>query len=89
MITVQSTFKEDTAYDKWILFTYKGEEYNILLHWDKFDGFDIHFTDPIRSANWVDTPSWATDWEEGEGKGDSLAYTLDCLSDEVIEGSYV
>ena len=88
-IKINGTTKEETAYDKWVHFTYKGEEYHAQLHWDRHEGFDLNFTDATRSANWIDTPDWAIEWESGEGEGDSLAYTLDCFTDEVIEGSYI
>lgn len=85
-IEIKGTTKEETAYDKWVHFTFAGVEYQAQLHWDKYDGFDLHFTNSTRSANWVDTPEWAIEWEEKSGE--SLAYALDCLTDESIERSY-
>lgn len=85
MIKIKGITKDETAYDKWVHFTYKGKEYHAQLHWDKWDGFDLHFTDSTRSANWIDTPDWV---EEYEAENDSLEYDLDCLTDEVIEGTY-
>jgi len=85
-IEINGVTKEDTAYDKWVHFTYEGKQYHALLHWDMYDGFDLTFTDAVRTANWVSTPDWAVDWE-GENE-ESLEFTLDQLTDEVIEASY-
>ena len=85
-IEINGVTKEDTAYDKWVHFTYEGEQYHALLHWDMYDGFDLAFTDAVRTANWVKSPDWVWDWE-GENE-ESLEFTLDQLTDEVIEASY-
>jgi hypothetical protein len=83
---IKSVTKEETAYDKYIRFTYEGQEYSVLLHWDKWDGFDLQFTELERTANWVDDPEWAINWEDNNEE--SLSYTLEQLSDEAIEESY-
>lgn len=85
-IKIEGITKEETAYDKWIHFTYEGERYHVLLHWDMHDGFDLTFTEATRSANWVKTPEWAVDWQ-GENE-ESLEYKLDELTDKVLEASY-
>jgi hypothetical protein len=79
-IKIKSVTKEETAYDKYVQFTYEGESYSVLLHWDKWDGYDLSFTD-------IDEPEWATNWEWNDGE--TLAYILDGLTDEVIEESYL
>jgi len=81
-ITITTTEKQVTAYDKRITFTREGQEYSVLLHWDAYDGYDLNFLD---GRNYADTPEWATDWAED----DSLEYQLDYLSDEMIEASYL
>jgi hypothetical protein len=82
MIKVSSVKKEDTAWDKHIRLTYEDKEYLAILHWDKWDGYElISFIDP--SGKWIDTPEWAINWEENNEK--SLNYVLDELSDEKIE----
>lgn len=80
-ITLTGVTKEETAYDKRITFTHEGEEYSVILHWDMYDGFDLNF---LEGRMYTQAPDWAVDWDEE----DTLEYHLDCLSDEVIEGSY-
>jgi hypothetical protein len=76
-IKIETVDKQETAYDKQITFTYEEEDYSVQLHWDSYDGYDLTFYD-------IDEPDWATNWEDSNE--DSLAYTLDSLTDEVIEG---
>ena len=86
-IEVQGITQEETAWDKWIHFTYEGEEYHAQLHWDKYEGYDLHFTDATRAANWIDDPEWVSKWQHAQQYGaESLEYTLDCLTNEVMEG---
>jgi len=80
-IKIESITKEDTAYDKEITFTYEGESYSVLLHWDNCDGYDLTFLDTV-------SPDWADNWEDNND-GESLAYVLDGLTDEVLEASYL
>jgi hypothetical protein len=72
--------KEDTAWDKRISFTYAGETYNVLLHWDSYDGYDLNF---LEGRNFIPHPEWANDWEDSQQYGaESLEYTLDSLTEE-------
>ena len=75
-ITINGIVKEDTAYDKEITLTYEGQEYAVRLHWDKWDGYDITFTE-------VDDPEWATNWDNNNDT--VLAFVLDELTDEKLE----
>lgn len=86
-IKIESITKEETAYDKYVQFTYEGESYSVLLHWDKWDGFDLTFTDTTNTRNWIEAPDWAITWDESNE--DSLGYRLELLSDEVLEASYL
>jgi hypothetical protein len=80
---IKGVSKEETAYDKEITISYEGQEYQVVLHWDKWDGYDLRF---INS----DTPEWAIRWEDSQQYGaESLEYTLDGLTDEVLEASYL
>ena len=83
-LDIEGVTKEETGYEKRVNFTYEGQEYDVLLHWDFWDGFDLKFLGEGR--NFVPAPQWAIEWEEG---GESLAYTLDELTDKVIEKSYL
>ena len=72
-IKIEAVIKEEVAFDKEITFTYEGQEYDVLLHWDKWDGYDLTF-------NKVDEPEWAKEWNNGE----TLAYVLDGLTDKAL-----
>jgi hypothetical protein len=89
-IEITGATKEETAYDKWIHFTYEAEEYHALLHWDSTSGFDLTFTDARHTNKWVKTPNWAIEWNKDTESNyeDTLEFTLDSLTDEVIEASY-
>ena len=80
-IKINGIVKEETAYDKEITLTYEGQEYAVLLHWDKWDGYEVTFTE-------IDDPQWAINWEDNND-GENLAYVLDGLTDEVLEESYL
>lgn len=73
---VDTVEKQDTAYTKKMIVTYEEQEYEILLHWNNWDGYELDF---IGS----DEPQWAIDWDDNNDE--SLAYTLDNLSDELLE----
>ena len=80
MIEINAVTKEETAYAKKMTVTYEGQEYEVLLYWNNWDGYEIDFIG-------TDEPDWAINWEEGNDE--SLASTLDGLTDEVIEESYL
>jgi hypothetical protein len=77
---IKGVSKEETAYAKEMTISYEGEEYEVLLRWDNWDGYDLTFTNS-------NEPEWAITWEDNNEE--SLAYTLDCLTDEVLEASYL
>jgi len=80
-IKINGVVKEETAFDKEITLTYEGQEYAVCLHWDKWDGYEVTFTE-------IDDPEWATNWDDNND-GESLAYVLDGLSENVLEESYL
>jgi hypothetical protein len=86
-IELLSMGKTETAYDKRISFNYEGKEYLVDLHWDTHDGYDLSFTDTSGGYRSMPEPEWATNWTNEIGE--SLAYALDELSDEMLESSYL
>jgi hypothetical protein len=82
-ITIKGISKEDTGWTKEITLEREGKTYLATLYWSSTDGYDLVFkTNP--------TPKWVEEWEINyQGGEDSLEYTLDCLTDEVIERSYL
>jgi hypothetical protein len=81
-INIEGVTKEETGYEKRVSFTHQGKEYNVLLYWDFYDGFDLKFLD---GRAFIPMPDWASEWES---EGESLAHTLDSLTDKVIEQSH-
>ena len=77
-LTIKSTSQEVTAYDKYISFTYDGQDYSVLLHWDMFDGYDLNF---MNGKSFISYPDWAMEWEENHEE--TLEYVLDGLVEAV------
>jgi hypothetical protein len=77
---IEGVEKQETAYTKKMTITYEGQEYEVLLYWSNWEGYELDF---IGS----DEPQWAIDWEDNNEE--SLAYTIDSLTDQVIEESYL
>jgi len=73
---IEGVSKEETSYAKEMTITYDGQQYEVLLRWNNWDGYELDF---INS----DEPEWAIEWEDNNEE--SLAYTLDSLTDEVLE----
>ncbi len=77
---IEGVSKEETSYAKEMTITYDGQQYEVLLRWNNWDGYDLTFKNS-------DEPEWAIDWEDNNDE--SLAFTLDSLTDEVLEASYL
>jgi hypothetical protein len=77
---IESVLKQETAYSKSMTINYEGKEYEVLLYWNSWDGYELSFEGS-------DDPEWAVNWEDNNEE--SLAYTLDCLTDEALEASYL
>jgi hypothetical protein len=75
---IEGVSKQETSYAKEMTITYDGQQYEVLLRWNNWDGYELDF---INS----DEPEWAIEWEDNNEE--SLAYTLDGLTDEVLEAS--
>ena len=86
-IEVKGITKEDTAWDKYITFEREGVEYSVLLHWDSYDGYDLNFID---GKKFIPQPEWANEWQDFQQHGEeSLEYTLDYLTEDVLQESYI
>ena len=83
-ITIKGITKEDTAWDKNITFEREGVEYSVLLHWDSYDGYELNF---LEGRSFIPNPDWVNEWQDSQQYGaESLEYTLDGLTNEVMEG---
>jgi hypothetical protein len=82
-ITIKGITKEDTGWTKEITLEREGETYLATLYWSSADGYELIFkTNP--------TPKWVEEWQDNQQIGDeSLSEVLDCLTEDVIERSYL
>jgi hypothetical protein len=84
-ITIKGVTKQDTGWTKEITLEREGETYLATLYWSSSDGYDLVFKNKTNQ-----TPKWVNDWEDSQQYGgESLEYTLDCLTEDVIERSYL
>lgn len=81
-MNINGVSKIDKRYLKEITFTHDDKEYSVNLYWDSDEGFDVTFID--HKYNQIPMPDWAVNWEDTEEE--SLAFTLDELTDIVLEG---
>ena len=81
-LTIKSVNKEDTGWVKEITLEREGETYLATLYWSDSDGYDLVFkTNPV--------PKWVEEWQDSQRYGtESLEFTLDSLTEDVIERSY-
>jgi len=86
-ITIKDITKEDTAWRKEITFEREGKTYTATLYWSAYDGYDLDFRD---GRKFIPDPEWASEWQDRQQYGEeSLEYTLDSLTEDAIEKSYL
>jgi hypothetical protein len=73
-ITIKSTIKEITGWNKEITFEREGETYVATLYWDFYKGYDITFHNPS-----LFKPTWTI-------TGYNWDMTLEELLDELTDG---
>jgi hypothetical protein len=82
-IKIKGVTKEDTGWTKEITLEREGKTYLATLYWNSNDGYDLVFKTKH-------TPKWVEEWEINYQAGeDSLEYTLDSMTEDVIEASYL
>ena len=79
-IEISAMGKTETAWEKSINFTYQGQDYFDNLLWDNHNGYDLDFPE-------CPAPEWYLIWEDNNEN--SLASTLDELSEKILEESYL
>jgi len=81
-MTINWKSHEETGWKRVINFTHEGNEYEVLLFWDEFQGYELIW----RSENDLfisTTPLWAQFWNEELHEGMSLEWYLDAQSEGV------
>ena len=67
---------EETGWKRYIYLEHKGEECELTLFWDEFNGYEIYWRVPNK------IPKWAIEWNEDSKNEISLAHYLDDLTYE-------
>ena len=80
-IEINGFTTEETAYNKFVRFTYEGQEYSVFLHWDTYEGYDLNFTELENTSKWISDPDWVEDFKYNGNE--SLESILDGLTNEI------
>ena len=75
-LLINGVSQEVTAWGKRISLTHEEVTYEVLLHWDAFDGYELNFLD---GRKFIPAPDWANDWDDVDFG--SLESALDDLSE--------
>jgi hypothetical protein len=73
-IEIVSKNHEETGWKRYIRFNYEGEENEVFLFWNEFDGYELCWL-PLSK-----TPDWAVNWDEQAHNNQSLESYLDDLT---------
>jgi len=73
-INITGKKHEETGWKRYISFEYEGNEYELTLFWDEFNGFETYWRVPDK------TPNWVIEWNEEDNSGMSFELYLDDLT---------
>lgn len=73
-INITGKKHEETGWKRYISFEYEGNEYELTLFWDEFNGFETYWRVPDK------TPNWVIEWNEEHDSGMSFELYLDDLT---------
>jgi len=76
-INITSTSHEETGFKRYIYFEYEGNQYELTLFWDEFNGYEIYWREPDKA------PDWVVNWNEEEHEGMSFRHYIDDLTWEM------
>ena len=68
---------EETGWKRYISFQYEGNEYELILFYDEFTGYEIHWHTPSKKPNWV------VEWDSEAHNEMSFEHYLDELTWEM------
>ena len=68
---------EETGWKRYLCFEYEGNEYELTLFWDEFNGYEIYWREPNK------TPAWVAEWDSEAHQDMSFEYYLDELTYEM------
>lgn len=73
-LVITGSRQESTGWKRYICFEYEGNQYELTLFWEEFNGYDIYWRSPDK------TPDWVVNWNEEEHEGMSFGWYLDELT---------
>lgn len=73
-IVISRSSEENTSWKRYICFQYEGNEYELTLYWDEFNGYEIFWREPDSEPNWV------VEWDSEAHQGMSFEHYLDDLT---------
>lgn len=76
-IVISGKYHEEMSWKRRIYFDYQGNNYELLLFWDEFNGYESHWVNPNK------TPDWVVNWNEDDHEGMGFEWYLDELTWEM------
>jgi len=73
-VVITHSNEENTGWKRYISFDYQGNNYELTLFWDEFNGFETYWRVPDK------TPNWVIEWNEEDNSGMSFELYLDNLT---------
>lgn len=73
-IVIEGSRHEEMSWKRYIYFQYEGNNYELTLFWDEFNGYETFWRVPDR------TPDWVVNWDEQAHNGMSFEHYLDELT---------
>ena len=76
-IVISHSNEESTGWKRYICFQYEGNEYEVNLYWEEFNGYDTFWREPSKA------PAWVVEWDSEAHSGMSFEHYLDDLTWEM------
>ena len=76
-INITGKCHEETGWKRRLDFQYEGNDYQLTLFWDEFNGYEIFWRVPDK------TPDWVVEWDSEAHEGMSFEHYLDELTYEM------
>jgi hypothetical protein len=82
-IKINGMRQDIDAWRRYIHFNKDGIDYELILFWDQFDGYEIMWGS-ASDTKLSKAPEWADNWDEDDHEGMSLGHYLDDLTYEMV-----
>ena len=78
-VVVDWCAEESTGWKRHISFDYEGNEYELTLFWEEFNGYEIYWRTPDKA------PAWVAEWDSKAHQDMSFEHYLDDLTWERVK----